>query len=359
VADLLDRVLGPTLRTEAVAARLEARLEDRLEDQLEAGLHDAVARGRDAEAPELARRLGDHPLAHRQRREPARLEIVSQLAQEPVASGVDGAWFDAIDSGRPCSSVAPHAVPRDQQERGIADETEQVPEPTIRAVGRPLVQLGLDSQYPRPSLIEVRPRRAGIHRRPPGVPATVPLTRWIPSPCDRLSRPRTTTDPPSRPGAISRQRACPPPPQRATARATPGRFPRSPRLDRRGRRPALPLQHRREYAADLPRGLPTDCIRSAPESPPTRSRTACAAIRPTSTRLEPASRLRGFNHWFTSVAPSCLARRALGRPVVPTRLAFVGAAPTLTRASGIGLPPASSDCCDSPTAEPFHLRSIT
>jgi hypothetical protein len=47
VADLLDRVLGPTLRTEPVAARLEVRLEDRLEDQLEAGLRDAIARGRD------------------------------------------------------------------------------------------------------------------------------------------------------------------------------------------------------------------------------------------------------------------------------------------------------------------------
>ena len=30
----------------------------------------------------------------------------------------------------------------------------------------------------------------------------------------------------------------------------------------------FPLQHRHEYAADLPRGLTTDCIRSASESPP-------------------------------------------------------------------------------------------
>jgi len=78
-------------------------------------------------------------------------------------------------------------------------------------------------------------------------------------------------------------------------RATPGRFPRSPRLDRRGRRPALPL-------AASPR------VRRRPSSrphhqlhyagfgvrPPT-ARTACVALRPTSTRLEPASRLRGFN----------------------------------------------------------------
>jgi hypothetical protein len=77
VADLLDRVVGSTHRAEPVAARVKVRLEDRLEDQLEAGLHGAVARGRDTQATKLARRLGDHPLAHRQRGEPARLEIVS------------------------------------------------------------------------------------------------------------------------------------------------------------------------------------------------------------------------------------------------------------------------------------------
>ena len=35
-------------------------------------------------------------------------------------------------------------------------------------------------------------------------------TRWTPSPCDRLSRPRTTTGPPSHPDGISRRRAFPP-----------------------------------------------------------------------------------------------------------------------------------------------------
>jgi len=57
VVDLLDRVLGPAHRAEAVAARLEVRLEDRLEDQLQAGLHDTVARSWNAQAPQLARRL--------------------------------------------------------------------------------------------------------------------------------------------------------------------------------------------------------------------------------------------------------------------------------------------------------------
>ena len=149
VVNLLDRVLRSAHRAEAVAARLEVRLEDRLEDQLEAGLHDTVARGRNPQPPQLARGLRDHPLAHRQRGEPARLEIVSQLAQELLAVlGADRAWLDAIDTGRSCSPIAPHAIPADRQEGRVADEVEQVTKPTIRAVGRPSVQLGLDPQYP-------------------------------------------------------------------------------------------------------------------------------------------------------------------------------------------------------------------
>ncbi len=112
----------------------------------------------------------------------------------------------------------------------------------------------------------------------------------------------------------------------------------------------FPLQHRHEYAADLPRGLTTNCIRSASESRP-QPRTACAAIRPTSTRLEPASLLRGFNHWFTLVTPFRLARRALGHLAVPARLAFVGAAPALPRASRIRLPPATTGLLRQPEGE--------
>jgi len=37
----------------------------------------------------------------------------------------------------------------------------------------------------------------------------------------------------------------------------------------------FPLQHRREYAAGLPRGLTTDCIRSASESPPDSGGVRC------------------------------------------------------------------------------------
>jgi len=149
MVDLLDRVLGSAHRAEAVAARLEVRLEDRLEHQLEAGLHAPVARGWNPQSPQLARGLRDHPLAHGQRGEPARLEIISQVTQELLAVlGADRAWFHSIDSGRSCSLIAPHTIPADRQEGRVANETEQVIKPTIRPVGRPSVQLGLDLQYP-------------------------------------------------------------------------------------------------------------------------------------------------------------------------------------------------------------------
>jgi hypothetical protein len=71
------------------------------------------------------------------------------------------------------------------------------------------VQLGLHRQYPGQSLEQLRPRRVGIHRRPSG-DASSPRTHWTPSPCGRLSRPRTTTGPPPHPTGIGRRCAFPP-----------------------------------------------------------------------------------------------------------------------------------------------------
>ena len=55
---------------------------------------------------------------------------------------------------------------------------------------------------------------------------------------------------------------------------SPGPFPRSPLTVRRVRRPAFPRQHRHEYAAGLPHGLPAgpvDRLRSRPSQPPGRA----------------------------------------------------------------------------------------
>ena len=148
-------------------------------------------------------------------------------------------------------STAPH------HEHGrVSDKVVQIVEPATGIIGRPLVQLGLDPQYPRLGPLRLRPRHAGIHRRSPAIPVPALRTRCRPSPCDRLSRL----------GLLRRLRhvpACPaereparPRPGRPGGGTSPGRFPRSPRTGRRGRCPALPLRHRHEYAAALPRGLP-------------------------------------------------------------------------------------------------------
>jgi hypothetical protein len=88
------------------------------------------------------------------------------------------------------------------------------------------------------------------------------------------------------------------------------------------------------------------------------SPTACAALRPTSTRFEPASLLRGFNHWFTRVTPSVsLSERWTvwrSRSASPSS-GLLPPSPALPRSGCPQLPPGR---CDGPTPEPFHLRSI-
>src|SRR5438105_8444778 len=77
------------------------------------------------------------------------------------------------------------------KKRGTTDKVEEVIEPTIRIVGRPSIQLGLDTQYPRLSREQLWPRIADVHRRAPDVPTRPLRTRCSAAPCDRLSRPRT------------------------------------------------------------------------------------------------------------------------------------------------------------------------
>jgi len=56
---------------------------------------------------------------------------------------------------------------------------------------------------------------------------------------------------------LGRQRTCPPPDRIVRREGDRGWFPRSPRIDRWGRRPPWPRQHRHTYAAVLRRDLPT------------------------------------------------------------------------------------------------------
>ena len=188
---------------------MEVRLKDRLQHQLQRGLHDPVGGGGDPETTQLARRLGDRLLPHPLGNKPASLERSPQLAKQPPSPGADSARSDPIDPGGSCTLVGPHPAPRHDEEGRVIHEVVQIIETTGRISRRPLVQLRLHPAYPPLGLLEVGPRRAGIHQRPPPSAAML-RTRWAPWPCGRLSRPRTTTGPPPHPGGIGRRRAVPP-----------------------------------------------------------------------------------------------------------------------------------------------------
>src|SRR3954454_222735 len=133
------------------------------------------------------------------------------------------------------------------------------------------------------------------------------------------------------------------------------------RTVRRGRRPAMPLQHRHGYAAGIHCGLPTGDI-NRPRSSPTANATKAAgrvraAIQPRSARLELVALLRAFSRWFLTYAfpsrlpdPGHLA--VLARPVV------VRAASALLRIPRDELPSAAPARCDGPAAVSSHHRSV-
>src|SRR6266542_3349012 len=267
MVDLGDRVLGAAAGAKPIRARRKRRLEERLEHQLERGLHHAV---------------------------PHRLDVVGGLAIHP---------------GRAGSLVAPHPTPPNQQERRVAHEVEQIIEPASRIVGCPSVQLGLDPQYPRLRLFHRRrrPRRDGVHRRPPGLPAPTLQACCRPSPCGRLSRPPSTTAAPPPPKAHSRRRTCPPPARQAGGKGSPERVPTFPTHRLTGAvpsfSPAASPRLRRRLSVWPPR---RPCSASSESRWAVFTR-ACTAARPISARLEPVLALRGFDHWFSSAYtfPSC------------------------------------------------------
>ena len=166
--DLGNGVLRAPVRAEPVRARLEIRLEDGLEHQFQACLDHAVGDSGNTEFPEFPVRLRYHHLPYLNRREPARLQRVADLAQEnpDPDPGFDSGRSGLIDTRSPGALISGHALPRVHQERRVVDEVEQVTEPAGRIFSRPAVQLGLHPPYHDAGRVIIRPGHgAGIHQR--------------------------------------------------------------------------------------------------------------------------------------------------------------------------------------------------
>src|SRR3954449_12121522 len=164
---------------------------------------------------------------------------------------------------------------------------------------RPLVQLGLDPQYPRPGPLGVRPQHVGIHQRSPTLPlpsaanSLPPFARWPAFPASDYYGGSAT----SRPAEPTTNRPAADPEGRPTG-------------------PARDASHVHHTPVDgvgaqlCPCGIATSTpqtflVASLPATSPgpgvahpiTPGR-ACTTLRPTSARLEPVHLLRGFTRWF-------------------------------------------------------------
>ena len=167
--DLRDRVLSTPPGPESVRDRLKIGLENRLQHQLQRGLDHLVGHGGNAELPQLPRpaRLGNHALPHRQGPERARLQLGTQVLQEPRNPG---ALFDqrdshAIHAGRVRAPVTRNPAKRHDQRRRVMHEIEQVIKPAARIGRRPAMKLGLHPRYPRPGPLRGLITGAAIRRR--------------------------------------------------------------------------------------------------------------------------------------------------------------------------------------------------
>ena len=165
--NLGHRIMSPASRTEPVGTREEIRLEDRLQHQFQGCLDHPVGDRGDSQPAKLAAGFGDHPLTHRQRPEAAVTHLRPQLVEELLNAlhRLDRRGGSPVDPGGGGTLVAPHPLPRHQQERGISDEVVQIIEPAMRIITGPSVQLGLDLQYPSLRLKQRVLQFVGVHRR--------------------------------------------------------------------------------------------------------------------------------------------------------------------------------------------------
>jgi hypothetical protein len=130
------------------------------------------------------------------------------------------------------------------------------------------------------------------------------------------------------PGAVSRRRACPSSALAARGEGDTGWFPRSSSVDRRVRRPALPLRYRHGYAADIHRGLPAGNHMATKEFSTTRRQWMRTATSPYPPDL---------SWWAVKGRQSLVSHVHL--PVSLTGPASSGSADTSRRCQGCSHPP--------------------
>ena len=331
---------------------MEVRLEDRFEDQLERGLHGPVGRGGDPQAPQFPVALGDPPLPDRQRRERAGLQFLPQPRQERLARPAEIARTDPVDSSRACSSIAPHPSPRHGQEGGVGDEVNRSANQrsglsaahwcsfvSIFSTRCPAAFSSATSHSASVFTVVLlafqRPFSAvslGPFALLPAFPASDYYSPSAPSRAFSRRRPARR-----RPGRRS---------ESATRNSSHFHLPTS-LLDRH---PAMPLQPRHRYAADLPYGLLTGYAILLLSRRPYPFVVLCRPAHIHQVRA--CSVLEGFHHWFTSVTPLRLACRT--RPVSSCRPfpALSEPLPALPLTSRIRLPSASPPCCDRTAVGP-------
>ena len=221
------------------------------------------------------------------------------------------------------------------------------------------MQFGLDLQYPGLGLVEVGPRCVGVHRRPPGIPATALRARCAPF-AMWPAFPSSDYYGPSAPSPGHQQTARLPVPAlagRKVGRPDDGSHVHHEPVDGGGAQ---------LFPCSLATATPQTFTVATGPSFQSRPGVARLASRRSRTAI-PAhihqiwswrTSLRGFHRWFLHRTPSRLACRT--RPVwqsqaVPASSGLLHP-PLRLR---IRLPPASPGRCDGPVAEPFHLRPVS
>jgi hypothetical protein len=170
--------------------------------------------------------------------------------------------------------------------------------------------------------------------------------RCPPSPCGRLSRPRTTTRAPSRPGATDRRRV---PPLAAWLTGESGRSGAVPTFACDQLMEEAPSFAPAALTAGTPQAFPTASGGKPEEESFETPTSPVTAARPTSTEFEPVRSLEGVQMLvqFPCAFPS--RRRSLGPFGGSNPMPLLsGLLSTFLLASEVRLSLASPDCCDSP-----------